>query len=197
MPLFMIIAVPLVMHELTLLFDEYADRGNTWLEAIRDMARDYSGGSATERGPFVLSWLGISGMLAMALILNARAGETNWTAEFPRLQFPALACDTLGERLQGRRVLSTDQWGDYLIYRFYPNTSVFIDGRSDFYDPAVRDDYVNLLSAYWGWSQLLDKYSFDSALIPVSWSLAAAMKIDRNWRLRYDDGTALFFERIP
>jgi hypothetical protein len=113
------------------------------------------------------------------------------------MQFPALACDTLGEQLQGRRVLSTDQWGDYLIYRFYPNTSVFIDGRSDFYDPAVRDDYVNLLGAHWGWKQVLDKYRFDGALIPVSWSLAAAMKIDRNWRLRYDDGTALFFERIP
>jgi hypothetical protein len=197
MPLFMIIAVPLVTRELTLLFEEYADRGNSWLEAIREMARDYSSGAASERGPFVISWLGISGMIAMGLILNARAGQTNWTAEFPRMQFPALACDTLDEQLQGRRVLSTDQWGDYLIYRFYPNTSVFIDGRSDFYDPAVRDDYVNLLGAHWGWKQVLDKYRFDGALIPVSWSLAAAMKIDRNWRLRYDDGTALFFERIP
>ena len=136
-------------------------------------------------------------MLTLAFLLTARAGQANWTAEFPTKQIPALACDTLGEQIKGRRALSSDQWGDYLIYRFYPATRVFIDGRSDFYDAAVRDDYVDLLSAHWGWQQVLEKYEFDAALIPVSWSLAAALKIDRNWRLIYDDGTALFFERVP
>ncbi len=197
MPLYMIVAVPIVTRELTLLFEEYADRGNSWLEAIREMARDYSGASSSERGPFVISLLGITGMIALGLILNARAGQANWTAEFPRSRFPALACDNLREQLRGHRVLSTDQWGDYLIYRFYPDASVFIDGRSDFYDPAVRNDYVDLLGAHWGWKQVLEKYRFDRALIPVSWSLAAALKLNPDWRLLYDDGTALFFERIP
>ena len=197
MPLFMIVAAPLIARELTVLFNEYAGKGNSWLQAIREMARDYSGGSSSERGPFVVSWLGMVAMISLAFLLTARDGQANWTAEFPSIQFPALACDTIGEQIKGRRVLSSDQWGDYLIYRFYPATKVFIDGRSDFYDPAIRDDYVDLLSAHWGWKQVLEKYEFDAALIPVSWSLAAALKIDRNWRLIYDDGTALFFERIP
>ena len=103
----------------------------------------------------------------------------------------------MGDRLQNRRILSSDQWGDYLIYRFHPNTKVFIDGRSDFYDRQVRDDYVDLLGSKWGWQQILEKYRFDGALIPVTWSLASALKMDADWRLVYDDGTALLFERNP
>ena len=197
MPLFMIVAVPLVMRELTTLMDEQAERGNTWLQTLREMAHDYVGGSARERGVFVFSWFGIAAMIGMAFVMEAKAGQTNWTAEFPRAQFPALACDQIGERLKNRRILSSDQWGDYLIYRFHPNTKVFIDGRSDFYDPQVRNDYVDLLGPKWGWQQILEKYRFDGALIPVDWSLASAMKIDNGWRLVYDDGTALFFERNP
>lgn len=197
MPLFMIVAVPLVARELTTLMDEQAERGNTWLQALREMAHDYVGGSARERGVFVVSWFGVAAMIGVGFLMEARAGQTNWTAEFPRAQFPALACDQLGDRLQNRRILSTDQWGDYLIYRFHPNTKVFIDGRSDFYDPQVRDDYVDLLGPKWGWQQTMEKYRFDGALIPVNWALASALKIDDDWSLVYDDGTALFFERNP
>ena len=197
MPLFMIVAVPLVAREVTVLMDEQAERGNSWLLALREMTYDYVGGTARERGPFVVSWFGVAAMIGLAFLMNARAGQVNWTAEFPRLQFPALACDQLGEQLKNRRILSSDQWGDYLIYRFHPEAKVFIDGRSDFYDPQVRDDYVSLLGSKWGWQQVLEKYRFDGALVPVTWSLAAALKIDTGWRLVYDDGTALFFERMP
>ena len=37
------------------------------------------------------------------------------------------------ERLERGRLLTTDQWGDYIIYCFYPRQKVFMDGRSDFY----------------------------------------------------------------
>jgi len=46
MPLFMIVAVPLVARELTMLMDEQAERGNAWLQTLREMAHDYVGGSA-------------------------------------------------------------------------------------------------------------------------------------------------------
>ena len=42
------------------------------------------------------------------------------------------------------RVLTTDQWADYLIY-INPAQKVFIDGRSDFYGPEVGNDYLRLI----------------------------------------------------
>ena len=199
MPLFMIVAVPFLAREATDMIEAAARTGNSWLKAASDLARDYTGHGRTgsERGPFVFSLLGVAAMAGLAVLLQVRAAEPDWKAEFPAVRFPAMACDTLGDQLLDKRILSTDQWGDYLIYRLYPQVQVFIDGRSDFYDPTIRDEYVNLLGAHWTWETILSKYEFDGALIPATWSLAAAMKLHAGWRLVYDDGTALFFERIP
>ena len=38
------------------------------------------------------------------------------------------------------RIFTHDQWGDYLIYRLYPQTKVFMDGRSDFYGTGLRKE---------------------------------------------------------
>jgi hypothetical protein len=199
MPLFMIVAVPFLARELTSWLEAGARTGNSWFKGLSDLAADYGGGrkTAAEARPALASWLGVAGVVALALVLQARQGQRLWTAEFPDIRFPALACDTFGEQLKGRRVLTMDQWGDYLIYRFYPEMKVFIDGRSDFYAPEIRDDYVGLLSSHWGWEKVLDRYGFDAALVPVDWSLGAALKLHPDWRLVYDDGFALLFERRP
>ncbi len=196
-PLFMIVAAPLVARELSLVIADGARRGNPWLKILQEFADDYGGQgkAASESGPVVLNPVGLAAVAAIALMLQIRGEQPNWKAQFPAVRFPAQAADTLQQRLLHRRVLSTDQWGDYLIYRFYPEFKVFIDGRSDFYDPSIRDEYVELMHSHWGWRQVLEKHRFEAALLPVSWSLAAALKIDPQWRLVYDDGVALFFEK--
>ena len=35
-----------------------------------------------------------------------------------------------------QRVFTSDLWGGYMIYRLYPRTKVFVDGRSDMYGEA-------------------------------------------------------------
>jgi hypothetical protein len=93
------------------------------------------------------------------------------------------------------RVLTTDQWGDYLIYRLHPQYHAFIDGRSDFYAPEIRDDYLSLMGAHWNWERLMDRYEFQAALLPLDWPLASLLKKHADWELIYDDGQALYFER--
>jgi hypothetical protein len=197
MPLFMIVAVPLLAVELSRLIEDGAKAGNPWLQGLKNLADDYGGGNrtASERGYFALGWLSLAGVAVVALMLHWRGEERPWKAEFAAIRFPARACNALGDRFPRRRVLTMDQWADYLIYRYYPEVKVFIDGRSDFYAPQVRDDYVALLGAEWRWEKILDRYEFDSALIPVDWPLAAALKLDTRWELLYDDGFALYFER--
>src|SRR5205823_10999675 len=72
-------------------------------------------------------------------------------ADFPEPRFPVAAVSRNLGRLNAAggmpRILTSDQWADYLIYRLYPEQRVFFDGRSDFYGPLVGGDYQVLLSA--------------------------------------------------
>ncbi len=196
-PLFMLVAAPVLALELTRLLNAGARGGNALLGTLKEIADDYSGGDerSSERGLPLASWLTVAALLALGFTLDARRDETQWKAEFPALRFPAGACDALGERLAGARVLTTDQWGDYLIYRLHPRYHAFIDGRSDFYDPQVRDDYLALMGARWNWEQLLERYEFQAALLPLDWPLGSLLKKSPEWELIYDDGQALYFER--
>ena len=196
-PLFMIVAAPLLALELTKLLNGAAREGNSFALTLKEIADDYGGGSTTssERGLPLLSWLTLAAMLALGYALQNGQDEKQWKAEFPGARFPADACDAVGERLAESRVLTTDQWGDYLIYRLHPRYHAFIDGRSDFYDPQVRDDYLDLMGAKWNWEQLLARYEFEAALLPLDWPLGSLLKKSPEWELVYDDGQALYFER--
>ena len=198
MPLFVMVAAPLIARELTLLLEDGAKSGSSWLKAIHSMAEDYGGRGKTlsESGPLAVSWLGVAGVALVAVMLQVRADKVGWKAEFSEIRFPTMACDTLSEPLKQKRVFSTDQWGDYLIYRFYPEVKVFFDGRSDFYAPSIRNAYLQLMGSHWGWEEIFERNKFEAALLPVDWSLTAAMKLHPEWRLTYDDGSALFFERV-
>jgi hypothetical protein len=196
-PLFMIVAAPVVAREITALIEQGARRGNAWLKILQDIAEDYGGGrrAPSETGPVVLNLAGLAAIATVAVMLSVRGHEPQWKAEFPERHFPTRAVDALGERLRAGRLFSTDQWGDYLIYRFYPDMQIFIDGRSDFYDPAIRDQYVSLMNGKWDWRQILDEHRLEAVLLPPSWALTTTLKIDPGWRLVYDDGAALLFER--
>jgi hypothetical protein len=196
LPLFMLVAAPIAARELTLLIEAGARRGNLWLKALRGSGKDGAergGGEAI--GPS-FGWL--SGVAAgvVALMLSTQGANPRWRAEFSGIRFPAKACDALGERLGRQRLLSTDQWGDYLIYRFYPEARVFIDGRSDFYASRVGGDYLAMMNAQSNWQQAFETHRFDAALLPASWALVSALKLHPEWELRYDDGLAVYFERL-
>jgi hypothetical protein len=93
------------------------------------------------------------------------------------------------------RILTSDQWADYVIYRLYPRQRVFFDGRSDFFGPAIGSDYRKLMSGEGPWRQLLDRYRFDVALLPRDWSLSTALDREPGWRKVYEDSVAVLYAR--
>jgi hypothetical protein len=133
---------------------------------------------------------------ALVVILMLPAPLMKWPTDFPDFLFPTKFVQQFRSEIAGSRVLTTDQWADYLIYANYPQQRVFFDGRSDFYGPEIGDDCLRLANASHQWPQLLDQYRFDWALVPVEWPLAAVLKLDRRWRIRGDDGKAIVFERV-
>jgi len=94
------------------------------------------------------------------------------------------------------RVLTTDQWADYLIY-VNPEQKVFIDGRSDFYGPEVGNDYIRLTGGAWDWQPLVNKYGFNLALLPVDSALGQILKLAPDWKIVEDDGKRILLVRSP
>lgn len=99
------------------------------------------------------------------------------------------------ETLGSGRLLTTDQWGDYLIFHYAPKLKVFIDGRSDFYGSEFGNDYFRLMQGAWDWNLILRKHRFQVALLPLEWPLGSLLKQDPEWQLTADDGKALLFVR--
>jgi len=117
-----------------------------------------------------------------------------WPQDFPDLLFPTAIVHAHSDLILRSRVLTTDQWGDYLIY-INPAQKVFIDGRSDFYGPEVGNDYLHLSNGSWDWQRLSDKYHFNLALLPTELPLSQILKLAPEWRVVEDDGKRILLVR--
>jgi hypothetical protein len=192
-PLFMIVAVPPVA---AMLADwlAYVPESNVagWLRRaagkFNAVAADMTETDKIGRW-HVVSFAGA--LLVAALVLSPNPPK-GFRPEFDPKSYPASAVAMIA-RDPGARVFAPDQWGDYLIYRLYPGTRVFLDGRSDFYGPDFVQKAVDVLNVKYGWQQTLDKFGVNTILLPPSMPLTGALKECSRWRLVYDDGVALVF----
>jgi hypothetical protein len=128
-------------------------------------------------------------LLALALLSPAASGK--FRSEFDPRVFPARAIAQV--RTPGARIFTSDQWGDYLIYRLYPAINVFVDGRSDFYGAAHEQLCQDVWNVRYDWEKKLARFGVDTLLAPADTPLAGALKESGRWRVAYDDGMAIVF----
>jgi hypothetical protein len=185
-PFFAIAAAPVVASAAAAYWARRATRAGTRapLRIFWDLAREFG------RRPRASVWLPLS---AAVVIMAAPA------VGFPDAVFPVRAVERnlaqLAPPSAMPRVLTSDQWADYLIFRLYPRERVFFDGRSDFFGPAIGSDYRKLLACESPWRQLLDRYHFELALLPRDWALSTALDTEPGWRKVYQDSVAVLFAR--
>ena len=141
-------------------------------------------------------WMSVWPAVVVAALIAIDA-PIKWPTDFPSEAFPVAMVHGNSELLQQGRLLTPDQWGDYLIYCYYPRQRVFVDGRSDFYGEALGREYLHLLQGAYDWPAILKRYGFDRALLPVDWPLTAILKLDPSWQVIKDDGKAILFLHLP
>jgi hypothetical protein len=134
--------------------------------------------------------------VVLILSLAALNAPLKWPRDFPGSVFPTAMVHRHAELIASGRLLTPDQWGDYIIYTFYPRQKVYVDGRSDFYGEKFAQDYLHLLQGAYDWKAILDRNGFDVALLPVSWPLASMLKSDPAWRVVQDDTRVILFQRV-
>jgi hypothetical protein len=185
-PLFALVAAPVVAGAAAEFWKRAAERMGTrsTVALLRDFGLDLG------RRPWPTPWVAVAAMLVMALLLPVG---------FPDSRFPVDAVERNLSRFSPAgafpRVLTSDQWADYLIFRLYPKQRVFFDGRSDFFGPRVGSDYRTLFAAGQGWRELLDRYGFQLALLPRDWPLSTILDREPGWRPVYSDAVTVLYER--
>lgn len=134
--------------------------------------------------------------VVFVVALMALDAPVKWPRDFPSEKFPIEMVNRHAELIASGRLVTPDQWGDYIIYRFYPRQKVYVDGRSDFYGEKLGQEYIRLLQGGYDWRETLERNRFTVALLPVDWPLASMLKLDPAWRVVQDDTRAILFRRV-
>lgn len=191
-PIFVLIAAPWVAC-MTL---EYARRlaRVPWLRktsaAVSEICAEFSPLDRLERWHLVSA----AAVLFVAFALGSR--KTGFESEFNPKNFPIKDVAAV-DQVKGLRVFTSDQWGDYLIYRFGPSQRVFMDGRSDFYGDALVGIYQHIMSAQYDWESDLKRFGVEAVMLKPDAPLASVLKQSPHWKLLFDNGSVLMFRIQP
>jgi hypothetical protein len=189
-PLFLIVSAAPVCLAAVEAMRSAARRASAAQCALRNLIRFSADISAADH----IARIPAASAVAIAIVaamVAAPGASGKLRAEFDPRVFPARAVEEV--RTPGSRIFTSDQWGDYLIYRLYPEIHVFVDGRSDFYGAAHEQLCQDVWNVRYDWQDKLARFRVNTLLVPVETPLAGALKQSGRWRLDYDDGVAIVF----
>jgi len=192
-PLFAIVAAPIVASAIDAWVRKLPEIETVlWL---RTAARKFVAIAAeTAETDAIPRWhvASAAGFLVIAALVYAPAPPKLFRPEYDPDAYPAGAIALLKSD-RSARIFTNDEWGDYLIYRLYPENRVFVDGRSDFYGDDFVQKYLDVLNVKYDWQETLGHFGINTILLPPSAPLAGALKESSRWRVVYDDGISLVF----
>jgi hypothetical protein len=134
-------------------------------------------------------------VVAFGLLLTAQAVAA---PNFDVSGYPVKAMRAVEAKgLLGRRLLTNDNWGGYLIARWWPDQSVFIDDRYDMYPVTITNAFVRVLRLEPGWEKVLDRYDIEVVLWKRDHPVTGFLERDPGWQRVYRDRLAVVFLRRP
>jgi hypothetical protein len=187
-PLYATVAAPLIACEIS----------EWWRSAVAGMKKSSALRILYQLGADLTPGFRRTSIWPAVLILTLAVMDAplKWPRDFPSVMFPTEMVQRHADLIASGRLLTPDQWGDYIIYTFYPRQKVYVDGRSDFYGEKLGREYLHLLNGAYDWRAILDRNGFNVALLPVDWPLASMLKLDPSWRVVQDDTRVILFERL-
>jgi hypothetical protein len=192
-PIYLIVAAPLAAEALQDLLRRLPEAGVArWLgrltRGVEELGAGFGASDRLARVPLT----SVVAALVLIMLFYIPSGSSKLEAEYDPQKYPAKAVEVL--RVDPSQAIFTDdEWGDYLIYRLYPKTKVFVDGRSDFYGARFDEQYLDVLNGKHNWEQILDRYRVETVLLRADACLASTLKQSGRWRPVYDDGVAIIF----
>ena len=108
-------------------------------------------------------------------------------------KMPVQAVNWLQKNPQEGKMFNDFVWGGYILYRMWPNETVFIDGQTDFYGETLMREYLDVITLSDGWEGILDRHKVSWMIIPSNGSLARYLSPIENdaWKIIYKDNTEI------
>ena len=174
-PLFVLIAVPLI-----------ARTTKSWV-------RDRSSARARRRMAFNAVILVAMAAFVAAHITVVFRQQHQMEAE----HFPADAAAFLAVHPPDQPIFNHYDWGGYLIWKLYPRTRVFIDGRADLYGDAMFQQFMQAYLLTNDWQQTLTRWHVGTVIAPPDSALATGLRNHPGWSVGYEDARAVIFLSKP
>ncbi len=181
-PLFALIAAPLLSRQIS---DRLRNR--SWKISNRSPRR-------SEPHP-VLNTVIVLAMGIFATLHTAQIIRRQPEAE--ARAFPERAVAYLQSRSGFGPLFNHYDWGGYLIWKLYPATRVFIDGRADLYREPILDQFAATYQLKGDWRQPLDHWDIHTVLVPPNSAIAVGLGDAPGWKIAYADSQAVIFTREP
>ncbi len=142
----------------------------------------------------------MAGLSLAALYLFFQIGRMHLDHRFQLLvdpkEYPTQAADFLKRNgVRGNLAVPFD-WGEYLIWKLYPDVRVSIDGRyTTAYPMEVIEDHWEWMAGKTGWRTLLERYPTEIAITNRYHPVTALLRKDPAWVYIYSDPIAFIFVR--
>jgi hypothetical protein len=132
-------------------------------------------------------------------IVGAMAWYFPTSGDYSRIvekKFPIAAVQYLNTHSVPGPMYNSNEFGGYLLWARGPEHKVFIDGRSEIYEPAgILSDQVALMNLNHGSLAVLQKYNIQSCLLWRDEALATGLAALPEWKRVYEDDTTVLFTR--
>jgi hypothetical protein len=135
-------------------------------------------------------------ILAMAAFATVRLTQIIHHEAEAR-EFPAHAVAYLRQHPPTGPIFNLYDWGGYLIWKLYPTTPVFIDGRADLYGPELLHDFADVYEFKGSWQQILQRWHIQTVIIPPTSALAVGLQSAPGWTVAYQDSQAIILTKCP
>lgn len=188
-PLFALISLPLLALDSDLEWRKLRVPG---LERIRRVFAD--GERIAVLGRWAPGWALL--LVLLGLSRGSVAGARLIVADFDPDKFPVAAVRTAREAgLQGR-IFSHEVWSGYMLHA-WPEQKIFMDGMTDFFGVDLMKSYLRMMQLDAGWAEELDGWGIDVVMLKPYTRLAEALEARCDWRVWYEDQTAVIVVREP
>lgn len=109
-------------------------------------------------------------------------------------EYPVYAVNFLRENKIKGNILLPFEWGEYVIWKLYPDCKVSIDGRfRTVYPQEVIDDHFKVGNDRSGWERLINKYSTNIILARQSLFFHQLISSQSEWVYIYSDPLSIIF----
>ena len=187
-PLFSIVAAPYLASMLQPVFEKLPLTGRIE-RTISEIESQLPASS------FVLPILSAL-IITLAIKQGAQLDSTGLGYQYDPAKFPVEAVNWLERNPQPGKMFNHFIWGGYLLYREWPQQTVFIDGQTDFYGEALTLEYVQVETLHENWQDVLAKYDVDWAIIKSDeMKLINALHDELGWKILYEDNTAVILRK--